>query len=246
MPWRETRDPYRILVSEIMLQQTQVSRVLKKYPEFIKKFPTLKSLANSSLQSVLQAWVGLGYNRRAKSLQKSAQIIMKEHKDKVPASLAELDFLPGVGKATAGAILAYAYNKPEVFIETNIRNVYIHFFFKDKKSIKDRDLLPLVKMTLLKRNPRMWYYALMDYGNMQKKLFGNANQTSAHYTKQARFKGSFREVRGKIVKILALQGKVKQENLYERINSDKRKITEAVNILIKEGLVSRKGKILAI
>ncbi len=187
-PWRERISPYRILVSEIMLQQTQANRVVKKYNAFIKKFPTLKKLNAAKNEDVLRAWQGLGYNRRALYLKSIT---------KIPKTYEELVELPGIGPNTAGSILAFAYNIPHPFIETNIRSVFIHFFFKNKERVHDK----LVKETLDHKNPREWYYALMDYGAMLKKT-ENPSQKSTHYKKQSAFKGSRRQKRGEILRIL--------------------------------------------
>ncbi len=189
-PWRQTRDPYKILVSEIMLQQTQTPRVIFKYEEFITAFPTLESLAKAPLKKVLLLWQGLGYNRRAVNLQKATQIIISHHKGKFPRDYTSLIDLPGVGPATAGDIMAFAWNKPVVVIETNIRTVFIHSFFKDEKDVHDKDILPLIEKTLDTKKPRDWYYALMDYGTMLKKTQINPSRRSKHYSKQSPFKGS--------------------------------------------------------
>lgn len=202
MPWRTISDPYKIYVSEIMLQQTQVPRVMEKYPTFIKHFPTFKALADASQRDVLLEWIGLGYNRRGVFLKKSAEIIINKFKGKLPQDEKDLLTLPGIGPATAGSLQAFVFNKPIVFIETNIRSVYIHHFFKNKEDIADSQLLPLIEKTLDRENPREWYYALMDYGAYLKKNMGNSSKRSKHYTKQSTFKGSNREVRGRILKTL--------------------------------------------
>ncbi|HET9174252.1 MAG TPA: hypothetical protein VFN56_03145, partial [Candidatus Saccharimonadales bacterium] len=126
LPWRQPNaagrfDPYAITVSECMLQQTQVSRVLGKYQEFLAQFPTVAALANADLGAVLRVWSGLGYNRRAKFLWQTAQLVLSSSSQQFPRSLPELVALPGIGANTAGAILAYAFNEPAVFVETNIR-----------------------------------------------------------------------------------------------------------------------------
>ena len=202
LPWRHTNDPYKIIVSEIMLQQTQVSRVIPKYQEFLKQFPTVHALAGSELASVLKTWGGLGYNRRAKYLHQAAQKIMTDFNGKLPRTVEGLMQLPGVGKNTAGAILAYACNEPVVFIETNIRTVFIHHFFADKSKTSDTELLPLIAQTLDKDNPCQWYWALMDYGTYLKNTVGNVAQRSKHYTKQSAFQGSLRQIRGQVLRLL--------------------------------------------
>lgn len=165
LPWRNTKDPYRILVSEVMLQQTKVRRVIPKYKAFLRKFPTPQALAQASLKDVLVLWQGLGYNRRAKMLHEAARCVVKEYNGKLPLDRETLETLPGVGPYTAGAICVFAYNQPTVIIETNIRSVYLHFFFKGKESVSDRDILRCIGESLYVDNPMEWYSALMDYGS---------------------------------------------------------------------------------
>lgn len=202
LPWRNTTDPYQILVSEYMLQQTQVSRVLKKYDAFIGRFPDVSSLARAPLRRVLAAWQGLGYNRRAIALRVAADMIIRMHKGQVPSSPKHLLELPGVGMATASAVMAFAFNEPVVFIETNIRRVFIHLFFSGRHQVTDRQLLPLIEQTLDRRNPRVWYYALMDYGSAIGTKGSNPNRRSAHHALQPRFAGSNRQLRGRILRLL--------------------------------------------
>jgi adenine-specific DNA glycosylase len=137
LAWRETRDPYRILVSEFMLQQTQVERVEDKYPQFLGAFPGFAALAGANLKDVLACWQGLGYNRRAKSLLETARAVVELHGGELPSSREELLALPGVGEATAGALMAFAFNRPVVFVETNIRRVCLYFFFPGKREVRD-------------------------------------------------------------------------------------------------------------
>ncbi|HPY52832.1 MAG TPA: A/G-specific adenine glycosylase [Treponemataceae bacterium] len=245
MPWRESFDPYEILVSEFMLQQTQVSRVLPKYLEWLEKFPRLENLAQAPLAEVLIAWSGLGYNRRAKFLWETARIIQFEKNGIFPHSAAELEKLPGIGPYTARAILCFSKQSPEVFIETNIRSVYIFYFFKEKSLVKDSELFPLIEKTLYKENPKIWYYALMDYGATLKKKIKNPSRKSAHHTKQAPFKGSFREVRGIILKELTQEA---AESLDLRQLQEKHKIEyqllyDAAEKLCSEGLVLKEDDV---
>ncbi|GFE59258.1 A/G-specific adenine glycosylase [Geobacter sp. AOG1] len=200
LPWRDTTDPYPILVSEIMLQQTQVDRVREKYVAFLATFPDLATLAAAPLPAVLTAWQGLGYNRRAIALHRCAQTVMAEHDGRLPAEIATLETLPGIGPYTARAIAAFAFRQPTVFIETNIRTVFIHQFCHDRHGVHDREILPLVEQVLDRDNPRDWYYALMDYGVMLKKAHPNPGRRSAHHVRQSPFKGSNRELRSRILK----------------------------------------------
>ncbi len=236
-PWRETKDPYNILVSEIMLQQTQAPRVVDKYNEFIKAFPDVFLLARAPLKKVLRLWQGLGYNRRAANLHKAAKEIVSQYQGKFPRNYDSLIELSGIGPATAGDIMAFAWNKAVVVIETNIRTVFIHHFFKDKKDIHDKNILPLIEKTLDKKNPREWYYALMDYGAHLKKTLPNPSRRSLHYTKQSPFKGSNRELRSKILKYYLLYGKQSNNIIAESLNARLEDIENNIKTMKKEGLL---------
>jgi A/G-specific adenine glycosylase len=242
LPWRKTKNPYRILISEVMLQQTQVERVIVKYKEFIRAFPNFASLAKAPLQEILRAWQGMGYNRRAVSLKRIARFVTGEFRSKLPSSEDELMKLPGIGKYSASAILAFVFNRPTVFIETNIRRVFIHFFFHDKENIHDREVLPLIEMTLDRSDPREWYYALMDYGVMLKKERENPNRKSAHYRRQAPFKGSNRQVRGMILALLVKRPDISETDIARELKLDPERIKENLAALQREGFMKRKGE----
>jgi A/G-specific adenine glycosylase len=246
LPWRKTTDPYKIAVSEVMLQQTQVARVIEKYKEFLKAFPTAHSLANAPLRQVLLLWSGLGYNRRARFLQQMAKTISTEHKGKPPKTFDELLKLPGIGAYTAGAICAFAYNQPVVMIETNIRTVYLHHFHNDsKEQVSDKTLLPLIEATLDRENPRQWYWALMDYGSYLKTQGVRIHRNSAQYKKQTTFKGSLREVRGGIMKIITTRSATALQ-LQKLTGFEMPRIEAAIQALLKEGIITKKGKQLGI
>ena len=203
LPWRETNDPYAILVSEVMLQQTQVTRVGNYYGRFLARFPDPATLAAAPLAAVLELWSGLGYNRRALALHRAAGVLEREHAGVMPADRDALLRLPGVGPATAGALLAFAFARPAVFIETNIRRVFLHQYFPAAATVPDAALLPLVARTLDRRQPRRWYYALMDRGAaLGQQRAGNPNRRSAHYSRQSPFAGSRRELRGRVIRLL--------------------------------------------
>ncbi len=221
-----------------MLQQTQAPRVVAKYEEFIRKFPAVEDLAKARLNTVLKLWQGLGYNRRALNLQRAAQEIVKNFNARFPKDMETLLTLPGVGPATAGDIMAFAFNKAETVIETNIRTVFIHHFFQDEKKIHDDKIIPLIKKTLDQKNPREWYYALMDYGAMLKKTIPNPSRRSVHYAKQSPFKGSNREILSKILKYTLFYGKQKPEIIAEALSIDKAIITKNIITMRKEGLIS--------
>ncbi len=245
-PWRHNPDPYAIVVSEIMLQQTQTHRVVAKYEQFLVCFPNFTALADATLQDVLCAWQGLGYNRRGLALQATAKKIVYEYGGNLPSSPEVLVTFPGIGKATAASICAFAYNQPTLFIETNIRTVFIHFFFNNQIGIQDSDILPLVCDTVDVNNPREWYYALMDYGVMLKKTVTNPSRKSAHYSKQSKFEGSDRQIRGMILKILTAQPVASLQELYLLIPREQSRIDKALCELQKEGFVITVGEVFRI
>ncbi len=234
MPWRDNTHPYWVVVSEIMLQQTQVNRVLEKFPVFIEQFPSFEVLAESSLGEVLQAWQGMGYNRRAKYLWQIAQKVIQEYDGMLPDNPSLLVNFPGIGKATASSIVAFAYNKPTIFIETNIRRVYIHHFFSRLENIADNDLLPFIERTVSQDNPREWYYALMDYGTYLKTQIINPNRKSKHYTRQSVFEGSNRQIRSQIIKLL-LQGPKTLAQIQDIIGDNR--VQDNIASLLKEELI---------
>lgn len=211
LPWRVPAadgsfGPYSIMVSELMLQQTQVARVIPKYHVFLAQFPDVAALAGASLGDVLIAWQGLGYNRRAKFLWQTARQVV-EQGAVFPREITELVKLPGVGVNTAGAIMAYAYNEPVVYLETNIRTVMIYHFFAEQDAVPDTDVRQAAQ-ALLERtslSPREWYWALMDYGTHLKQTVGNLNKLSKTYSKQSKFEGSRRQVRGAVLRALAAE-----------------------------------------
>jgi A/G-specific adenine glycosylase len=246
LPWRETLNPYRILVSEIMLQQTQVERVLQKYPQFIAAFPDFKTLAKAPLRKILQVWQGMGYNRRALFLKKIAEVVVEKFNGRLPKTIEELMRLPGIGKNTAASVLAFAFNKPVAFIETNIRSVFIHFFFQDRNDVNDREILPLVEKTMDSKNSREWYNALMDYGVMLKKNHLNPSRKSAHHQKQEKFEGSNRQVRGMLIKVITENPHITEPALMRRLNVPAQKIKDNLLQLQREGFIKRNGKKLSI
>jgi len=241
LPWRNTRDPYHILVSEIMLQQTQADRVVEKYRAFIKVFPTVTALARAPLGAVLAQWIGLGYNRRAKTLHAAAQRIVEAHSGSVPESESALRDLPGVGVYTAGAVLAFAYNKPVVFIDTNIRSVFIRHFFEGKGPVSDMDLLPFIEAALFGQEPRLWYAALMDYGTLLKKTGVNPGRQSAHYVRQSSFEGSARQLRGAILRMASRKPFVTIQGIVHETRRARTEVETQVARLIEEGFLKKKG-----
>lgn len=256
MLWRQPGagshyDPYKILVSEMMLQQTQVDRVTAKYTGFLHEFPTVSDLAAARLSEVLKVWNGLGYNRRAKYIWQAARIVVDDYEGEFPETVSELIRIPGIGPNTAGAIVAYAYNQPAIFVETNIRTVIIHHFFKDKSDVTDKEIKSVLAMLLIEPwdkdkqgmhgavlEPRQFYYAMMDYGSYLKKSVGNLSRASKHYTKQSKFKGSLRQLRGQIIRTLT-DGPLSEKALQEDISDER--LDDALDALEREGMISRHG-----
>ncbi len=237
LPWRKTTDPYKILVSEIMLQQTQVDRVIPKYRAFLKAFPKAAMLAAAPLSEVLTLWSGLGYNRRALYLKRAAETVATKRNGKFPKTAVELELLPGVGSYTARAVAAFAYNIPDVCIETNIRRVFLHEFFPNSMDVSDIKLFPLIAETLDTKNPREWYWALMDYGAYLKKIVKNPNQRSKQYVKQSKFEGSLRQIRGALLKRCTEARKISKEKLLAPY-PDKEQAEKALAGLVHDGLIS--------
>ncbi len=243
LPWRNTTDPYRILVSEVMLQQTQVSRVLGKYEEFIDLYPDFPALAQAPLGEILCAWQGLGYNRRAKSLKRCAERVVNEYNGILPDDVENLITFPGIGQATAAAVLVYAHNRPLAFIETNVRRVFIHCFFRDRDKVTDAEIRPFVAETLDRERPRDWYYALMDLGTHMAETIQNPNRKSTRYRKQSRFEGSDRQIRGLVVRLLALGGSLSRAAILDSCRGySEERLGMILATLEEEGLVrSRDG-----
>lgn len=236
-PWRRTTNPYDIIVSEVMLQQTQVERVHDKFLEFIHAYPDFDSLSKASQKDVLALWQGLGYNRRALALKRLAEEVISRYGGELPKDPEKLCRLPGIGRATAGEILAFAFNITTVFIETNIRRVFIHEFFDGEEDVKDTEILPLVEATVDGENPREWYWALMDYGSMLKKNVENPNRRSAHYARQTPFEGSDRRIRGLVLKILLNHMPLSAEILVEETGVSLDHLKRILAGLVGEGFI---------
>lgn len=243
MPWRDHTDPYSVLVSELMLQQTQVDRVRPKFAAFMAAFTTVEKLAEASPADILALWQGLGYNRRALYLHEAARQIVAEHAGVFPDSINELKKLPGIGPNTAGAIMAYAFNQPAIFVETNIRTVYLHHYFASESGVSDNQIADVLQRTLPKATPRLFYWALMDYGTELKKSGVKNNPMSKHYKKQPALKGSVREVRGAIIKLLVNTPNITRQEVMARYPNDPR-VDSAIDGLIRDGLISLDDQII--
>lgn len=233
LEWRKRINGYRILVSEIMLQQTQVARVKEKYKTWMSLYPSLKSLREASLQDILILWQGLGYQRRAKALYE----IAKQYTS-IPTSFSELCELPGVGPYTASAVSAFAYNEfSHPMLETNIRTALIEEFHLGETEIHDGVLYDDVDRLAKNKSvqavgARVWYYALMDYGAHLKENKISHNQKSVHHVKQTTYKGSLRELRAKTLFAITHQ---------KALPEDKR-LDEVLKLLLKEGFIVTSSK----
>ncbi len=232
LAWRHEPTPYQVVVSELMLQQTQVARVMERYPRWMKRFPNFEVLAAASVAEVLEEWHGMGYNRRALFLHRIANAVGRDYGGVLPQDPSELVKLPGIGPNTAGSIAAFAFNAPVTFIETNIRRVFIHEFFAHSEDIHDKDLMPLIGQALDLEHPREWYYALMDYGSYLAKHIPNPNLHSKHHTVQSKFEGSKRQVRGEVLRQL-LSGAKSQNAM--KINDER--LNAVLGDLTKEGFI---------
>ena len=240
--WRGTYDPYRIFVSEVMLQQTQVERVIPYFTAWMKTYPTVRTLAAASRAEVFIAWQGLGYNRRAKMLHDAAKAVVAIRNGKFPQSVEELQALPGVGPYTARAVAAFAYNQDVVFVETNIRTVIIHHFFSDKDGVTDAEIAEVLTRALPRGRAREWYGALMDYGTHLKRSGIKVNAKSKGYVKQSTFKGSNREARGALLKRLS-KGAATRLELTSILGPDRvESVAIQLEALLAEGFVTRTGR----
>lgn len=264
LPWRQTTDPYRILVSEMMLQQTQVDRVIPKYYCFLEKFPTVISLADAQTADVLKMWSGLGYNRRALYLQKCAQTIKEKHNGKFPETTEELLALPGLGKYTAAAVQSFANNKDIVVIDVNIERIFKRIFYGKIGSAE-----AIAQHVLPKNESRNWHNALMDIGSLfctakkpkcdlcpAKQFCASANnkeriEATWKKKKVVPFKDSDRIVRGTILKLLTTQNGQEKNAIYEQvlqqnIKREREKFEEILVQLEKDGLVRREKEIVSL
>lgn len=222
LPWRYLDDPYAVLVSEVMLQQTQVARVLKHWPEWMRAFPSVDALAASDPATVLEHWQGLGYNRRALALKKACEICSQDNGGLLPDDHEGLLALPGIGPATAAGVCAFAYGKPGVYLETNVRAVFIHEFFPERDRVSDAEIRPLVEATCPAEGVREWYYALLDWGANLKKTVANPSRRSAHYARQSKFEGSRRQKRANALRIVLSSPGVEERELHALLDEHER------------------------
>ena len=247
LPWRTKPTAYRVLVSEIMLQQTQVSRVIPFFKKWIHKFPSWRALAKAPQSEVLMHWKGLGYNSRALRLQKLAKIVTQEYRGRLPQDYQTLLKLPGIGPYTAGAVRAFAFNLYTPIIETNIRRIFIHHFFRGENTVSDTEIFEIMNDMGEIDNPRIWYAALMDYGaTLPKIIKHNPNKQSKHYTKQSKFVGSDRQIRGRILDILLQQTnhRISKEKIFQELGNEHERYQNIFNQLEKENFIKQTKKTL--
>ena len=262
LPWRRTYDPYAIWISEVMLQQTQVSRVDGRWQRWLERFPTVDALAAAAPSDVLEEWQGLGYNRRALSVHRAAQAI-SEAGGVFPQDPKELVKLPGIGPATAAGIRAFAFNLHGVYLETNVRTVFLHELYPQAEGVPDSELVPLVELTcpasvagvadaVAELTPRSWYYALLDYGAYLKKTIPNPSRRSKSHVKQSRFEGSHRQKRAELLRVLLAhkdEGGAEFDTLHQElcqieVNAGRETLDEQVTLglleeLAKEGFCQK-------
>lgn len=254
LPWRNVDDAYAVLVSEIMLQQTQVARVAKYWERFLAAFPTLDALAAAEPAEVLELWQGLGYNRRALALKRAADVCAADFGGRLPETAEGLMALPGIGPATAAGVTAFARNRPAVYVETNVRAVFIHCLFPERDRVADREIVPLVADTCPPDDAREWYYALLDFGAHLKQAVANPSRRSAHHARQSAFAGSRRQKRAEVLRIVLGSPGVTADVAHERLNEfeaaggrgsvDRALFESIVDDLVAEGFFGREGETL--
>lgn len=234
-PWRKTTNPFHILVSEVMLQQTRAGkRTITKYHAFIKKYPTIESLAKASKSEVLKLWSGLGYNRRAIWLQEAAQQLLKmESFPKKPQKLQELK---GIGPYTSRAILIFAFNQDLPTVDTNIRRILITEGFAEESTPK-KELFAIARQLLPKGKSRDWHNALMDYGSM---VVTAAKTGIKPTSRQTKFKGSNRDFRGRVLRFLINHPESQRETIRNECKIPKKKIDKVLESLLSDGLIQKK------
>lgn len=238
-PWRHTHDPYEIWLSEVMLQQTQVTRVDGRWQRWLARFPSVEALAAAETADVLEEWQGMGYNRRALALLRAARAIADSDQG-FPCEYRELLALPGIGPATAAGIRAFAFGLPGVYLETNVRTVFLHELYPNETGVPDKRLVPLVDAACSQDDPRGWYYALLDYGAWLKRTVPNPSRRSRTHVRQSSFEGSHRQKRAAVVRVLlsARPAGVDQTLVAREVGVDEDDARLLLEELEKEGFCS--------
>ena len=236
LPWRKTTDPYKILLSELMLQQTQVNRVILYYEKWISRWPTIHALASASLAEVLQAWMGLGYNTRAINLHKAARKIVAEFNNDVLEAMKQYKEIPGVGRYTSQAVQIFSTNANLVTVDTNIRRIFIKEFNLPEK-VSDKALWELAERCLPRGKSRDWHNALMDYGA----LFLTAKKTGIKpKTQQSQFEGSDRQIRARILRCL-LKEKMSLSELEKTVRIEQIRLRQILDKMMNEKIIMTKN-----
>ncbi len=238
LPWRKSRDPYRILLSEIMLQQTQVSRVIPKYEAWLRALPTIDHLAKATTADVLSLWSGLGYNRRALFLQKAAKTIVFDHKGIWPQSVAELKNLPGIGEYTARAVACFAFDEQVAVVDTNVKKVIAVELFAGVLP-EDKTISKIADALLPHGKAYDWNQGLMDYASTMLK------KEKIPIPRQSTFKGSRRYYRGKIIKLLLERREIEEHEIISVISDAKANAEHIQSILTdlkREGFILQKNE----
>ncbi|PWB68440.1 Fe-S cluster assembly protein HesB [candidate division GN15 bacterium] len=238
LPWRRTTDPYRITVAELMLQQTQVERVLLKYAAWITRWPNWQALSKATNRELLAQWSGLGYNRRALYLGRMARSIVHEYDGAMPRTLPELQKLPGIGRYTARAILIFAFNEPIATIDTNIRRVLLHEFNLPGTTPTSR-MEALAEKLLPKRRSRDWHNALMDYSRL---VLPRRIEGIRSGGRQSKFEGSLRQIRGEIVRQLTMRESITIQSVASTQHRTVDDVLKAAEGLRKEGVIVIEGR----
>jgi A/G-specific adenine glycosylase len=265
LPWRHTRDPYRILVAEVMLQQTQVDRVLPKYEQWLAAFPTLDRLAEAPTGEVIRLWAPLGYNSRAVRLQAIARQCIASFEGRMPACFDELLQLTGVGRYTAGAVACFAYEQQVTFWDTNVRRVLTRIFRGPSEVLSERDMEDLAAEVLPPNDSYDWHQALMDLGaticvsrGPRCDLCPAMNECAAHPAilfqplavaerrgkyEAKPFETTNRYFRGRVVDALRERSPLSLADLAARLDRDDRDwLDNLVAGLERDGLVVRQGE----
>lgn len=253
LPWRDTHDPYAILLSEVMLQQTQVTRVLGRWEQWLEIFPTIADLAAAPLPPVLELWQGMGYNRRALNLKRCAEEVVASYGGVVPSDKKALLGLPGIGPSTSAGVRIFAFRQPDMYLETNVRAVFIHEFFGEHETVSDRELIPLVEATCPDdASVRDWYYALLDYGAHLKKTTVNPTRRSKQYVRQSKFEGSHRQKRAHLLRRVIDDALTSEELACDLARSERKagreepsleEVCAILSELEREGFVARQGDV---